>query len=58
MRYSKTIFFSKIQVDLKHMNQEPGNNVVAIGIDLSEFYLRYTVVHKIIWKRKTSIITR
>lgn len=27
------------QVDLKHMNQEPGNNVVAIGIDLSEFYL-------------------
>jgi len=46
------------QVDLKHMNQEPGNNVVAIGIDLSEFYLRYTLVHKIIWKRKTSIITR
>ena len=27
------------QVDLKHMNQEPGNNVVELGIDLSEFYL-------------------
>ena len=29
-----------IQVDLKHMHQEPGNNVVAMGIDLTEFYLR------------------
>ena len=28
------------QVDLKHMHQEPGNNVVAMGIDLTEFYLR------------------
>ena len=27
------------QVDLKHMNQETGNNVVELGIDLSEFYL-------------------
>ncbi|XP_023345770.1 acetylcholine receptor subunit beta-like 2 [Eurytemora carolleeae] len=27
------------QVDLKHMHQEPGNNVVDIGIDLTEFYL-------------------
>merc|ERR1719468_1076320 len=27
------------QVDLKHMNQEAGNNVVELGIDLSEFYL-------------------
>eukprot|EP00090_Calanus_glacialis_P010152 TRINITY_DN18547_c0_g1_i11.p1 TRINITY_DN18547_c0_g1~~TRINITY_DN18547_c0_g1_i11.p1 ORF type:complete len:559 (-),score=139.83 TRINITY_DN18547_c0_g1_i11:270-1946(-) len=27
------------QVDLKHMHQEPGNNVVEIGIDLTEFYL-------------------
>jgi hypothetical protein len=28
-------------VDLKHMLQEPGNNVVAMGIDLTEFYLRH-----------------
>ena len=27
------------QVDLKHMHQEPGNNVVEVGIDLTEFYL-------------------
>ena len=31
-----TTFF---QVDLKHMHQEPGNNVVEVGIDLTEFYL-------------------
>jgi nicotinic acetylcholine receptor len=30
---------SFFQVDLKHMHQEPGNNVVEIGIDLTEFYL-------------------
>jgi hypothetical protein len=30
-----------MQVDLKHMLQEPGNNVVAMGIDLTEFYLRH-----------------
>ena len=28
-----------MQVDLKHMHQEPGNNVVTMGIDLTEFYL-------------------
>ena len=28
-----------LQVDLKHMHQEPGNNVVTMGIDLTEFYL-------------------
>ena len=28
-----------LQVDLKHMHQEAGNNVVEIGIDLTEFYL-------------------
>lgn len=28
-----------LKVDLKHMHQEPGNNVVELGIDLSEFYL-------------------
>ena len=27
------------QVDLKHMHQEPGNNVVTMAIDLTEFYL-------------------
>ncbi len=30
-----------VKVDLKHMLQEPGNNVVAMGIDLTEFYLRH-----------------
>jgi len=28
-----------MQVDLKHMKQEPGSNLVLIGIDLSDFYL-------------------
>jgi nicotinic acetylcholine receptor len=27
------------QVDLKHMDQQPGSNLVNVGIDLSEFYL-------------------
>lgn len=27
------------QVDLKHMDQKPGSNLVTIGIDLKEFYL-------------------
>ncbi|KAJ8965042.1 hypothetical protein NQ314_004440 [Rhamnusium bicolor] len=28
-----------MQVDLKHMDQESGSNIVKVGIDLSEFYL-------------------
>ncbi|KAK7870122.1 hypothetical protein R5R35_011097 [Gryllus longicercus] len=28
-----------LQVDLKHMKQEPGTNLVKVGIDLSDFYL-------------------
>uniref|UniRef100_A0AAU6PBV4 Nicotinic acetylcholine receptor alpha8 n=1 Tax=Protohermes xanthodes TaxID=1452977 RepID=A0AAU6PBV4_9NEOP len=31
--------YNGIQVDLKHMQQVPGSNIVKIGIDLSEFYL-------------------
>ncbi|XP_044736374.1 acetylcholine receptor subunit beta-like 2 isoform X2 [Chrysoperla carnea] len=31
--------YNGIQVDLKHMQQIAGSNVVKIGIDLSEFYL-------------------
>ncbi|XP_076637547.1 nicotinic acetylcholine receptor beta2 isoform X1 [Colletes latitarsis] len=31
--------YNGAQVDLKHMKQEPGSNVVVIGIDLSDFYL-------------------
>ncbi|XP_073978200.1 nicotinic acetylcholine receptor beta2 isoform X2 [Rhodnius prolixus] len=31
--------YNGIQVDLKHMDQNPGSNIVDIGIDLSEFYL-------------------
>jgi nicotinic acetylcholine receptor, invertebrate len=27
------------QVDLKHLDQVPGSNLVPIGVDLSEFYL-------------------
>ena len=41
--WQKHILFMKtelyMQVDLKHMHQEPGNNVVTMGIDLTEFYL-------------------
>ncbi|XP_071560476.1 nicotinic acetylcholine receptor beta2 isoform X1 [Temnothorax nylanderi] len=31
--------YNGAQVDLKHMKQEPGSNIVAIGIDLTDFYL-------------------
>ncbi|XP_077290481.1 acetylcholine receptor subunit beta-like 2 isoform X2 [Arctopsyche grandis] len=31
--------YNGIQVDLKHMDQTPGSNLVHVGIDLSEFYL-------------------
>lgn len=27
------------QVDLRHMDEQPGNNVVDVGVDLSEFYM-------------------
>jgi len=28
-----------LQVDLRHQEEEQGNNVVSIGVDLSEFYM-------------------
>lgn len=28
-----------MQVDLRHMCEDEGTNVVALGIDLSEFYM-------------------
>ncbi|XP_018316727.1 nicotinic acetylcholine receptor beta2 isoform X1 [Mycetomoellerius zeteki] len=31
--------YNGAQVDLKHMKQESGSNLVAIGIDLTDFYL-------------------
>ncbi|CAD7077447.1 unnamed protein product [Hermetia illucens] len=31
--------YNGAQVDLKHLDQVPGSNVVKIGVDLSEFYL-------------------
>ncbi|NP_001107771.1 nicotinic acetylcholine receptor alpha 11 subunit precursor [Tribolium castaneum] len=31
--------YNGLQVDLKHMDQVSGNNIVKVGIDLSEFYL-------------------
>ncbi|KAL0125476.1 hypothetical protein PUN28_004524 [Cardiocondyla obscurior] len=31
--------YNGAQVDLKHVKQESGNNLVAIGIDLTDFYL-------------------
>ncbi|KAJ4431945.1 hypothetical protein ANN_20554, partial [Periplaneta americana] len=31
--------YNGFQVDLKHMDQVPGSNLVNVGIDLSEFYL-------------------
>lgn len=33
------ILIDMIQVDLKHMDQVAGSNIVKVGIDLSEFYL-------------------
>ncbi len=33
------ILIIKFQVDLKHIDQEKGSNVVDVGIDLKEFYL-------------------
>ena len=29
----------KFQVDLRHQEEEPGTNIVHIGVDLSEFYM-------------------
>ncbi|CAM6032107.1 unnamed protein product, partial [Sphagnum compactum] len=31
--------YNGAQVDLKHLDQQPGSNIVPIGIDLTEFYL-------------------
>ncbi|XP_050292921.1 acetylcholine receptor subunit beta-like 2 [Anthonomus grandis grandis] len=31
--------YNGLQVDLRHMDQQPGSNIVKVGIDLSEFYL-------------------
>lgn len=31
--------YNGFQVDLKHMDQKPGSNIVPVGINLSEFYL-------------------
>jgi len=28
-----------LQVDLRHMDEQQGSNVVAVGVDLSEFYM-------------------
>jgi len=38
MKFGSWTYDAK-QVDLKHINQEAGNNVVSVGIDLTEFYL-------------------
>ena len=32
-------FLYSLQVDLRHMCEIEGSNVVALGIDLSEFYM-------------------
>lgn len=28
-----------LQVDLRHMDEKTGSNVVDVGVDLSEFYM-------------------
>lgn len=28
-----------VQVDLRHMDEQAGSNVVSVGVDLSEFYM-------------------
>lgn len=30
--------YNGAQVDLRHLDQVPGSNIVAIGVDLKEFY--------------------
>ncbi|GBP52859.1 Acetylcholine receptor subunit alpha-like [Eumeta japonica] len=30
---------ARAQVDLRHMDEKAGSNVVAVGVDLSEFYM-------------------
>lgn len=32
-------FFCFEQVDLRHMDEKSGSNVVDVGVDLSEFYM-------------------
>lgn len=34
-------FFNSVsvQVDLRHMDEKAGSNVVEVGVDLSEFYM-------------------
>ncbi|XP_063991141.1 acetylcholine receptor subunit alpha-like isoform X1 [Diachasmimorpha longicaudata] len=31
--------YDGFKVDLRHMDEQPGNNVVDVGVDLSEFYM-------------------
>lgn len=31
--------YNGLQVDLKHIDQQAGSNIVRVGVDLSEFYL-------------------
>lgn len=33
------IEYSHVQVDLRHMDEQAGSNVVSVGVDLSEFYM-------------------
>lgn len=28
-----------MQVDLRHMDEQAGSNIVSVGVDLSEFYM-------------------
>ena len=37
--HCKMYFFDVFQVDVIHMYAEPGNQTVAYGMDLSEYYL-------------------
>lgn len=42
MYYTLKVYVNKVacaQVDLRHMDEQAGSNVVSVGVDLSEFYM-------------------
>ena len=39
MGFSLTCDIVLLQVDLRHMDEKTGSNVVDVGVDLSEFYM-------------------
>lgn len=38
MFHVRSFFFCLLQVDLRHVDEVKGSNIVDIGVDLTEFY--------------------